>query len=202
MTVAGERALEGDARSDIFGGLSGTDQHQADSGTETFELERDATILRIAHEERADIEHALAKLAAGSYGICETCNLPISDERLEARPEARFCEEHERIWELGTVAFDLPGIGASIDEPAEPGWKELDALPSDDGVVPDLPLAAEEGALHEERSNAEFGADAIEEAEERYAAELARDEQRRARDETDEAADLDAAERDEEQLGG
>lgn len=152
MTAAGERALEGDARSDIFGGLSGTDQHQADSATETFELERDATILRISHEEQADIEHALAKLAGGGFGLCETCNLPIPDERLEARPETRFCEEHERVWELGTIAFDLPYAGSSVDDPFEPGWQELENLPDDDDVVPEPPMAAEEAAMHEEQT--------------------------------------------------
>jgi RNA polymerase-binding transcription factor DksA len=201
MAAAGQRALEGDARSDIFGGLSGTDQHQADSASETYELERDTTILRIAHEEQADIEHALRKLATGAYGVCETCNAAIPDDRLEARPEARFCEEHERAWELGTIAFDLPDAGPSVDDPFEPGWRELQDLPADDGLVPDPPLAAEEAALHEEPPDGWLSADAIEEAEERYAAELAREEERRASDENRERTDLDGVEHDEGQLG-
>ena len=39
----------------------------------------------------ADIEHALDRLDAGSYGACEECGAPIPLERLEAIPAARFC---------------------------------------------------------------------------------------------------------------
>lgn len=37
------------------------------------------------------IQHALAKFAAGDYGVCERCGEPISTSRLEATPEARLC---------------------------------------------------------------------------------------------------------------
>lgn len=37
------------------------------------------------------IQHALAKFAAGDYGVCERCGEPISASRLEATPEARLC---------------------------------------------------------------------------------------------------------------
>ena len=36
-------------------------------------------------------EHALGKLAEGTYGTCERCGEPIAEARLEAMPEARFC---------------------------------------------------------------------------------------------------------------
>lgn len=43
----------------------------------------------------ADVEHALAKLDAGSYGACERCGRPIPLKRLRIIPSARFDVEHE-----------------------------------------------------------------------------------------------------------
>ncbi len=44
-----------------------------------------------AREAMADIEHALERLDAGTYGSCEECGAAIPFERLEAVPAARFC---------------------------------------------------------------------------------------------------------------
>ena len=38
-----------------------------------------------------DIEEAIASMAAGTYGLCESCGTPIPLERLEAVPRARRC---------------------------------------------------------------------------------------------------------------
>ena len=47
------------------------------------------------------IDHALSKIDAGTFGICEDCEEPISAKRLEARPETTLCirckEDQERI---------------------------------------------------------------------------------------------------------
>src|SRR3954466_12291722 len=40
-------------------------------------------------EER--IERALAKLAEGTYGVCDRCGKPIPQGRLEAAPESVLC---------------------------------------------------------------------------------------------------------------
>jgi len=37
------------------------------------------------------VEHALSKLEAGTYGLCDLCGQPISPERLEALPYANLC---------------------------------------------------------------------------------------------------------------
>ena len=75
--------------------LSSVDQHQADVGTETFEREKDLSILEQVEAELADVEHALQRLDDGTYGTCEFDNKPIPEERLEALPAARFCVEHQ-----------------------------------------------------------------------------------------------------------
>jgi RNA polymerase-binding transcription factor len=46
---------------------------------------------RRALEALAEIEHALVRIAAGTYGYCERCERPIPFERLEAIPHARHC---------------------------------------------------------------------------------------------------------------
>jgi RNA polymerase-binding transcription factor DksA len=71
--------------------LSKVDQHPGELGTETFERERDLRALMILESELKDIEDALRRLDEGSYGICEACGKPIDDERLAAKPWARFC---------------------------------------------------------------------------------------------------------------
>lgn len=38
-----------------------------------------------------DVKDALAKVANGTYGMCETCGQPIAIERLQAFPTARQC---------------------------------------------------------------------------------------------------------------
>jgi DnaK suppressor protein len=47
------------------------------------------------------IDHALAKIEDGTFGICEECEEPISVKRLEARPETTLCirckEDQERM---------------------------------------------------------------------------------------------------------
>ena len=75
--------------------LSAVDQHQADVGTETFEREKDLSILEQVEAELADVEHALRRLDDGTYGTCEFDGKPIPEERLEAMPAARFCLEHQ-----------------------------------------------------------------------------------------------------------
>ncbi len=47
------------------------------------------------------IEKALKKLDEGEFGVCESCEEPISVKRLEARPETELCirckEDEERL---------------------------------------------------------------------------------------------------------
>lgn len=47
-----------------------------------------------------DVDRAMRMLENGTYGMCEACGLPISPDRLDAYPAARFClkdqQSHER----------------------------------------------------------------------------------------------------------
>ena len=83
--------IRAESQEDSLQELSSYDQHQADVATETFERERDLSILDQVEGELADVENALQRLDAGTYGVCEACGEPIGDDRLEAMPAARFC---------------------------------------------------------------------------------------------------------------
>jgi DnaK suppressor protein len=43
-----------------------------------------------------DVERALAKLAEGTYGLCDSCGAAIPEERLEAIPWAVYCVDCSR----------------------------------------------------------------------------------------------------------
>jgi RNA polymerase-binding transcription factor DksA len=74
---------------DQVGDLSHLPQHQGDQGSELFEREKDLAILEQLENELAEIEAALQRLDAGTYGIDEVTGEPIAPERLEALPSAR-----------------------------------------------------------------------------------------------------------------
>ena len=86
--------------------LSSHAQHQADLGTETFDREKDLSILDQVEADLADIEHALRRLDDGTYGTCEACGKPIGDERLEAMPAARFCLDDQALAEQESRAHE------------------------------------------------------------------------------------------------
>jgi RNA polymerase-binding transcription factor DksA len=88
-----------ESESENLGELSDVDQHPADTGTETFERERDISILEQVEAELADVERALQRLDEGTYGLCEACSEPIEEARLEALPAARFCLKHQAMAE-------------------------------------------------------------------------------------------------------
>ena len=94
-TTFDDEHLTDESETDSVGEISAYDQHQADLGTETFEREKDLSILEQVESELADVEHAIARLDAGDYGTCEVCGKPIDDARLEAMPAARLCLEHQ-----------------------------------------------------------------------------------------------------------
>jgi RNA polymerase-binding protein DksA len=67
----------------------------AELASETIERELDMTIREQAQASLHDVERALGRLEKGTYGVCPVCGKPIADERLEAKPEAEYCVEHQ-----------------------------------------------------------------------------------------------------------
>ena len=90
---------EADSQKESLQELSVVDQHPADIGTETFEMEKNASIIESVQAQLRDVAEALERVEDGSYGLCQTCQKPIGDERLEALPAARYCMEHQELVE-------------------------------------------------------------------------------------------------------
>ncbi len=67
------------------------DEHDPEGATIAFERSQLDTVLRQTERRLAEVEAALARLADGSYGTCESCGQAIPAERLEVRPAARRC---------------------------------------------------------------------------------------------------------------
>jgi DnaK suppressor protein len=74
-------------------------QHPADGGSDTFERAKQFAILERTERQLADVDRALERLAAGTYGTCELCGRPIGDTRLRARPAARLCLPDQELAE-------------------------------------------------------------------------------------------------------
>ncbi|MFC1866913.1 RNA polymerase-binding protein DksA [Thermodesulfobacteriota bacterium] len=67
----------------------------------SLESDRNFT-LRIRDRERkliGKIKDALERIEDGTYGICESCEEEISDERLKARPVTTLCIECKKSQE-------------------------------------------------------------------------------------------------------
>ena len=62
-----------------------------EEATESLELEKRVALEKRVGGAMAEIEHALHKLDAGTYGLCDVCGKPISPDRLEALPQASLC---------------------------------------------------------------------------------------------------------------
>jgi RNA polymerase-binding protein DksA len=66
---------------------------QADAGSKTFEREHELSLAANSRDLLTQVERALARLDAGTYGRCENCGNPISKPRLQAFPRATLCLE-------------------------------------------------------------------------------------------------------------
>lgn len=64
-----------------------------ESATEAFEREKRLTLERRLASALAEVEYALRKYEAGTYGLCDVCGRPIGPARLEALPQATLCLE-------------------------------------------------------------------------------------------------------------
>jgi DnaK suppressor protein len=67
------------------------DEEGGEGGTSNVDRELDLLLSAQARGAIAEIDRALAKIDAGTYGICEHCGQPIAEARLEALPYAALC---------------------------------------------------------------------------------------------------------------
>jgi DnaK suppressor protein len=69
------------------------DEHDPEGSTIAYEKAQTASLIAQAKSNLDDLDYALARLAAGSYSVCEGCGGQISSERLAALPAGRTCIE-------------------------------------------------------------------------------------------------------------
>jgi RNA polymerase-binding transcription factor DksA len=67
-----------------------------DASADRARTEVSAVLAAAAQQALEDIEAALARMDAGTYGACERCDAAIPPERLEAVPQARLCMSCQR----------------------------------------------------------------------------------------------------------
>lgn len=71
----------------------------------------DLRLLEIRRGEVRQIDEALVRLRRGDYGLCEDCEAPIEDQRLEILPFATLCVECKRRRELDDRVLETTGRG-------------------------------------------------------------------------------------------
>ena len=69
----------------------GAGDDQADAGSKNFEREHEMSIAANARDMLVQSERALARIAAGTYGVCESCGESIGKARLQVFPRATLC---------------------------------------------------------------------------------------------------------------
>jgi DnaK suppressor protein len=69
----------------------GAGDDQADAGAATWEREHEMSVTNNAKDLLGQTQHALQRIAEGTYGDCESCGTPIGKMRLQAFPRATLC---------------------------------------------------------------------------------------------------------------
>lgn len=89
------RAMLEDERAEILSESVDPDSLEADladdPGTRLSEREEVDAISALQASHLEQIDQALARMEAGTYGLCEGCGGEIPVERLEAVPSAAYC---------------------------------------------------------------------------------------------------------------
>jgi len=81
--------------------VGSSDNHLGETATATLDREIDYSLEENSEQVLKSIEAALERIEDGTFGICQTCGQPISEERLEAIPYATQCIDCRRKGERG-----------------------------------------------------------------------------------------------------
>jgi DnaK suppressor protein len=81
--------------------------HQADAGSDAYDRGFALSLLSQEQDALYEIEEALKRVDAGTYGICAMSGKPIPHARLEAIPFARFTVECQTQIEKQKKAIGL-----------------------------------------------------------------------------------------------
>lgn len=67
------------------------DEHDPEGSTLSGEWQRVDALRASTRDELAQVATALARVDAGTYGVCERCSREIPAARMEVRPQATMC---------------------------------------------------------------------------------------------------------------
>ncbi|MEM7680874.1 MAG: TraR/DksA C4-type zinc finger protein [Planctomycetota bacterium] len=81
------------------GDLSNMPVHMADVGSDAFDREFTLGLMESERHRIQQIDDALERIEAGTYGVCRMSGKPIEHARLEYVPWTRFCVEVARARE-------------------------------------------------------------------------------------------------------
>ncbi|MSU22783.1 MAG: hypothetical protein EXS32_03055 [Opitutus sp.] len=90
-----EETLKRSAKDDT-GDLSSYGQHMADAGTDTFDRDFALSLVSSEQEALTEIDAAIKRIHAGTYGVCEITTKPIAKDRLLAVPFTRYSAEAQK----------------------------------------------------------------------------------------------------------
>lgn len=79
---------------DAARGANADDEHDPEGATIAFERAQVSALEEDARRRVAEVDAALARLDAGTYGVCAVGGEPIDPARLAARPTATTCVRH------------------------------------------------------------------------------------------------------------
>lgn len=74
--------------------------HMAEDATAAFDQAAAVSLQRGHQVSLSGVERALARMTAGTYGVCERCRTQIDFARLKAIPHAMLCMTCQRVAEL------------------------------------------------------------------------------------------------------
>ena len=86
---------------DASGNLSNVPLHMADLGTENYDQEFTLGLIENEQATLEQVQDALSRLDAGTYGKCEECGEPIAKQRLQYLPYVKYCIQCARKLEKG-----------------------------------------------------------------------------------------------------
>ncbi len=88
---------------DLVPERGGIGNHMADDANETAEQETMLSLQQNAQREIDQINTALGRIKAGTYGICANCGKPINPARLEARPSSIYDIDCQQLADRGKI---------------------------------------------------------------------------------------------------
>ena len=129
-------SMTGMARETMEGSeVSGNGEHQGDAGSDAYDRDFALSLLSKEQDALYEVEQALYRIKAGTYGSCEISGHKIPTARLEAIPFARLTVECQADWEkeYGNRRFKPSGeVGFSGGIPQEEENSVTVSLDGDD----------------------------------------------------------------------